>query len=377
MPVLRDYYEVLGVSRSASDAEIKKSFRKLARELHPDVNRHDPEAEEKFKEAAEAYEVLNDGDRRAIYDRYGHEGLRSGGFEPSFASFSSFGEIFDAFFGGESPFGSVGGFAGRGGAVRGGDIAADVEITLAEAAAGTTRDVEYDAVAICERCVGNGAEPGTPIETCDRCGGRGEVRMVSQIAFGQFVRTEACERCAGSGKTARNPCAECGGHGRRVMRKRVTIEIPTGIDDRQRIRIASQGHAGERGGPPGHLYALVRVKQDERFERRGDDLITAVDIPAPLAALGTTANVPTLDGAAEVEIPAGTQPHELIVLRGRGMPRLQRSGQGDLQILVNVVVPMNLDPAQRELAQRLADSLSDENVRQHEGVWRRIKRAFG
>lgn len=200
--------------------------------------------------------------------------------------------------------------------------------------------------------------------------------MVSQIAFGQFVRTEVCDRCAGAGKVARNPCATCSGRGRRVVRKRLTVEIPKGIDDHQRIRIASQGHAGERGGPAGHLYALVRVKRDERFERRGDDLITVIDLPAPLAALGTTVRVPTLEGDADVEIHAGVQPHETIVLRGKGMPRLQRTGRGDLQVVVNVVVPVNLDAEQRELAQRLADSLHAENVQPDKGIWHRIKRAL-
>src|SRR5689334_15919592 len=231
----RDLYEVLGVPRDADQTQIKKAFRKLARELHPDVNKHDPEAEEKFKEAAEAYEVLTDEERRAVYDRYGHDGLKSSGYSPHFEGFGSFADIFDAFFGGD-PFG--GGFGGRaGGAVQGGDVAVAVEVTLEDAARGAQVDVEYDAVDLCERCHGNGAEPGTPIETCGRCGGAGQLQSVSRTAFGQLVRTQVCDVCGGDGKIARTRCSECAGRGRKAARRKLAVDIPAGIADEQRIRL--------------------------------------------------------------------------------------------------------------------------------------------
>ncbi len=382
MSSTRDYYEVLGVSRDADDATIKKAFRRLARELHPDVNRHDPDAEEKFKEAAEAYEVLSDAERRATYDRYGREGLRSGGYAPNFDA-GSIADIFEAFFGGGgSPFGDLFGMGGgvrdRGGAIQGGDVAVTAEIDLAEAAAGTAVEVSYEAVGVCEHCHGNGAEPGTPIETCARCQGTGQLRAVSRTPFGQVMRTTVCDVCHGDGRVARDPCKVCRGRGRRVERPKVKVDVPAGISDGQRIRISGRGHAGERGGPPGDLYVLVRVREDPRFVRDGDDLITAVDVSAPLAALGTVVSVDTvLDGPVEVEIPAGTQPHETLVVRGAGMPALRGRRHGDLRVVVNVVVPRHLNRDQKELYERLADSMSAHNLRTEEGVFGKLRRAFG
>jgi molecular chaperone DnaJ len=375
----RDYYEVLGVARDASEPEIKKSFRRLARELHPDVNSSDPQAEEKFKEAAEAYEVLSDAERRATYDRYGHDGLRSGGYAPNFEGFGSVADIFEAFFGSGGAFGGAfgGGGARSGSAIQGGDVAVNVEIDLADAAAGTSVEVAYEAIVLCEHCHGNGAEPGTPIETCPRCDGAGQLRAVSRTPFGQVVRSAVCDVCGGEGKVPRDPCRTCGGRGRRVERSRVSVDVPAGIADGQRIRVAGRGHAGERGGPAGDLYVLVRVRDDPRFVRDGDDLVTAVDVAAPHAALGTDVEVPTVDGTIEVEIPAGTQPHETITVRGRGMPALRGHRRGDLRVIVNVVIPRHLDRDQRELYGELADTLTDHNLRTDEGVFGKIKRAFG
>jgi molecular chaperone DnaJ len=378
--VPRDYYEVLGVTRDAGEDQIKKAFRRLARELHPDVNSSDPQAEEKFKEAAEAYEVLSDRDRRATYDRYGHEGLRSGGYAPNFEAFGSFADIFDAFFGGGgfgSAFGGASPFGGAGGAIQGGDIAATAEIDLAQAARGDSVEISYEAIVQCEHCHGNGAEPGTPIDTCSRCNGTGQLRAVSRTPFGQVMRTATCDVCQGEGKVPREPCKTCNGRGRRVERQKVAVDIPAGIADGQRIRITGRGHAGEHGGPAGDLYVLIRVREDGRFIRDGDDLVTAVDVAGPLAAIGTTVTVPTVEGTTEVDIPAGTQPHETLVVRGEGMPALRGHRRGDLRVVVNVVVPRHLSREQRERYEWLAESMTDHNLRTDEGVFGKIKRAFG
>jgi molecular chaperone DnaJ len=367
----RDYYEVLGVSRDAGETEVKKAFRRLARELHPDVNQ-EPDAEERFKEAAEAYEVLSDGERRRTYDAYGHEGLRSGGFDPG-AGFGSIDDIFQAFFGGRGF-----GFGGRGPAP-GGDVAIAVEVELAEVANGARREVTYDVVAPCEHCHGNGAEPGTPITTCERCGGAGELRQVTRTPFGQMVRSAACDVCGGAGKIPRTPCEVCDGSGRTRQSRTSAIEVPAGIEDGQRMRISGAGHVGEPGAPAGDLYVEVRVAEDERWERDGGDLISMVSIPATEAMLGTTVTVPTLEGEEEIEVEPGTQPGTEKVLKGAGLPRLNSSRRGSQRVIVNVFVPTNLSEEQRELTERLDESLEEENLtpRHGEGLFGRLRRAFG
>jgi molecular chaperone DnaJ len=375
----RDPYEVLGVGREADEREVKKAFRKLARELHPDVNAHDPEAEEKFKEAAEAYELLSDAEKRAVYDRYGFEGLDSRGFASTGHGFGSFADIFDAFFGGGDPFGSAFGGGGRGGgAIQGGDAAVEIEISLENAARGTSVDVSYDVVEPCEHCRGNGAEPGTPIEACERCEGQGRLRVVSRTAFGQIVREQLCDVCGGDGRVATDPCHECEGRGRRAARRTLKVDVPAGIADEQRIRLTGRGHAGERGGSPGDLYVVVRVTEDERFLRDGSDLVTVVDVAAPAAALGTTVAVPTLDGDEDVEVPAGTQPGTVVTLRGRGMPTLGRGRRGDQRVVMNVVIPRNLTAAQRELLEQLSDSITEDNLHEpaSDSIVSKLRRAF-
>jgi molecular chaperone DnaJ len=372
----RDPYEVLGVGRDADENAIKKAFRRLARELHPDVNTEDPEAEEKFKEAATAYEILSDPERRATYDRYGHEGLRSGGWSSSAANFGSLSDLFDAFFGGGS--GGGGGFfggGGRGGPRQGGDVAVAVEIDLAQAATETSVEVSYEAVDVCEHCRGNGAEPGTPIATCDRCGGQGVLQAVSRTPFGQVVRQVVCETCHGEGKIPETPCADCRGEGRKVSERTLSVDVPAGIADGQRIRIGGRGHAGDPGGAAGDLYVLVSVRADERFVRDGEDLITVLDVPAPQAALGATLEVPTLNGPHPVELPAGTQPGEVLLLRGEGMPVLRRPGRnGDLKVVVNVVIPRRLSKDQREIVQQLADSITEKNLEGDESLTAKLRR---
>jgi molecular chaperone DnaJ len=375
----RDPYEVLGLGRDASEGDIKKAFRRLARELHPDVNRDDPSAEDRFKEAAEAYEILSDAERRATFDRYGHDGLRSGGYAPNFDQFGSVADIFETFFGGGGGLGGMFGGGGRapGGPAAGEDLATRIDIDLVQAARGEGVEVEVERIARCEHCHGNGAEPGTPIDTCPRCGGSGQLRAVSRTPFGQVVRAMACDECGGDGRVPQTPCHECRGRGRKVERASLTVEVPAGIADGQQIRLGGRGHAGEHGGPSGDLYVLVHVREDPRFVRDGDDLVTAVDVSAPLAALGTTVEVPTLDDPEALEVPAGTQPHDVLILRGRGMPALRGRRTGDLRVVINVVVPRHLDHEQRELYGQLAESLTDHNLNAEEGVFSKLRRAFG
>lgn len=368
--VPRDPYEVLGVARSADETTIKKAFRKLARELHPDVNAHDPEAETKFKAAAEAYEILNDADRRSTYDRYGHEGLRSGGSAPNFDGFGSISDLFDAFFGG-------GGRSGPGGPIQGGDIGVQADVTLAQAAKGASVELGFEAVERCEKCHGNGAEPGTPISTCERCAGQGRLQVVQRTPFGQVMQTVECDVCHGDGKIPQSPCERCDGRGLEVGRRTVSVDVPAGIADGQRIRLTGRGHAGEHGGPSGDLYAVVQVAPDHRFVRDGDDLVTVLDVAAPLAALGTTAAVETLDGPADVEVPAGTQPGTVLRVRGAGMPSLRRQGRsGDLRVVVDVVVPRKLTRHQKKLLREIADTMTPENLRSDESVVTKLRRLF-
>jgi molecular chaperone DnaJ len=363
----RDPYEVLGVARDATEQDVKKAFRKLARELHPDVNAHDPRAEEKFREAAEANEILSDPERRATYDRYGHEGLRSQGYAPNFDAFGSIGDLFNAFFGGSGA---------SSGSALGGDIAVAVEMTLLEAASGAELEVSFDAIDRCEHCHGNGAEPGTPIERCSRCNGAGQVQSVVRTPFGQMMRTSLCDACHGDGRLPTSPCEECRGRGQKAVKRGEQVIVPAGIADGQRIRVSGRGHAGERGAHPGDLYVLVRVRPDERFVREGDDLITALDVAAPLAALGATLDAPTLDGPAPVEVPGGTQPGEILTVRGQGMPSLRGGRRGDLRVVVNIVIPRRLSDVQRELLGKLNETLTEENLRSDESMLSKLRRVL-
>jgi len=368
----RDYYEILGLQRGATDGDIKKAFRRLARELHPDVSEA-PDAEERFREVAEAYEVLSKSETRELYDRFGHAGLRSGGFTPGHFDLGNLADIFSAFFGDDL-------FAG--GAVRsrqrarGADVAAEVEIELVEAATGTKRQVPFRVATACERCVGTGAEPGTQPVTCSTCEGTGYVQQVSRSSFGQFVRTHGCPRCSGSGTIVERPCERCDGAGRLVEERKLDVEIPAGIHDGQRIRLSGEGHAGASGGRAGDLFVLVHVRPDPRFVREGDDVFSTVDLTVTQAALGTAVSLPTLDGEIELSFEPGTQPGEIRVLRGRGMPVLQGFGRGDHRVLVNVAVPRRLSDEQCRLLKQFADSTTEDNYRGDEGFFDKLKSAF-
>jgi molecular chaperone DnaJ len=364
----RDYYEVLGVARSASEQEIKKAFRQLARGLHPDVS-DAPDAEDRFKEVVEAYEVLSNPERRDVYDRFGHEGLRSGGWAPTF-DFGHITDLFSAFFG-EDLLG-----AGRGGRTRGGDILAEVEIDLVEAARGVKRTLPYNVEVPCAACHGSGAEPGTRPVTCPTCNGAGRLQQVSRSVFGEFIRAQACPRCSGSGRIVESPCKECGGGGRVLEERALEVDIPEGIHDGQRIRLSGEGHAGDLGGRAGDVYVLVRVRPDPRFAREGNDIFSTVDLTMTQAALGTTVQVPTLEGETELEFDPGTQAGEIRVLRGRGMPVLQGFGRGDHRILVNVQVPHRLTDEQRALLEEFERSAGDDTYRRDEGFFEKLKSAF-
>lgn len=357
MAVKADPYEVLGVGRDASEPELKKAFRRLARELHPDVNNHDPEAEEKFKQAAEAYEILSDPERRRTYDAFGHEGLRGGGWTPRSGGFAGFEDVLSSIFGGgESIFGDLFG-GGRSGPSPGDDVGVELEVTLAEVVEGTRREVSFESVSACEHCRGNGAEPGTPIRTCETCGGAGRVQRVTRTAFGQLMQTGACPTCEGAGKVPEQPCERCGGSGRELRERTWEVDVPRGIEAGQRIRIAGAGHVGEPGAPPGDLYVVIDVAADERFERRGQELVSLLRVPATRAMLGGKVQVETLDGPRDVKVPAGAQPGHTITLRGLGLPSLRGRRRGDQHVVLEVAIPAKLDREQRKLAERLDEAL--------------------
>ncbi len=368
----RDYYELLGVGREASEGEIKRAFRRLARELHPDVSEA-PDAQERFREVVEAYEVLSRTETRDLYDRYGHAVLRSGGFQTGHVDFGSLADLFSAFFGDDVLLGG----RARSGRTRGADLAATVEIDLVEAARGVTREVPFQAAITCGRCGGGGAEPGSQITACPSCNGTGRLQQVTRSVFGEFVRTQTCATCAGSGRRIEQPCAECRGAGRVVEERTLEVEIPPGIHHGQRIRLSGEGHAGLPGGPAGDVYVEVRIRPDERFVREGDDIYTTVDLSFTQAALGATLAIPTLDGEEDLELLPGTQPGEIVVLRGRGMPVLQRSGRGDQRILVNVLVPLRLTDEQRRLLREFDEDAGEATYGKGEGgLFDKLKSAF-
>jgi molecular chaperone DnaJ len=367
----RDYYELLGVPRDAGEQTIKKAFRKLARELHPDVSEH-PEAEVRFREVSEAYEALSNPETRQLYDRYGHAGLRSGGFQPTHFDLGNLGDLLSAFFGDDL----FGGGSRTTGAARGADVGSEIAIDLVDAAHGTSATVTVELAATCKTCGGNGAAPGSDIVTCRRCGGSGRLQQVSRSVFGEFVRQAACPQCSGTGRTIEQPCETCDGAGRTLEERQLEVDIPAGIHDGQRIRLSGEGHAGALGGRAGDVYVSVRVRPDERFVREGNDIFSQVDLTIVQAAVGATVSIETLDGPLELELDAGTQPGHVRTLRGRGMPVLQGFGRGDHRVLVNVTVPRRLTDEQRRLLGEFERQSDDDTYRPDEGFFDKLKSAF-
>ncbi|MDR3332416.1 MAG: molecular chaperone DnaJ [Synergistaceae bacterium] len=379
-PGKKDYYELLGVHRGASADEIKKAYRQLARKYHPDANPGNEGAERKFKEINEAHDVLGDPQKRAQYDQFGYVGdppPGAGGFgggDPFFggAGGDIFGDIFESFFGG-----SAGGRsrANPNAPRRGADLEMSMQITLETAYNGASREVEVPREEACSHCSGTGAEPGTEIETCSACGGRGQVERTTSTPFGQMVQVVPCAKCGGKGHVVKTPCGECRGQGRVRKKRKLEVRVPAGVDTGTRLRISGEGEGGVNGGPSGDLFILLDVKEDSRFQRSGVDLHTKVDVAVPQATLGATVSVPTFDGIEKLDIPAGTQPGSVLRIKNRGMPNLRGSSRGDLHIHVRVNVPKNLSDRARGLMEELAREMKVE-VTESKGIFDKIKDKF-
>ena len=375
----RDYYEVLGVPRTASEADIKKAYRQLAKKLHPDVNPGDKQAEEKFKELNEAYETLSDAQKRARYDQFGHEepGMGGGGAYSDFsgfgggAGFGGFDDIFSAFFGG-----GAGGSARRQGPVQGDDLRYDLTLTFEEAAKGCAKDINLVRDETCETCKGTGAREGTSPVTCPTCKGTGQVSVVQNTPFGRMQNVRVCETCRGEGKIIKDPCPKCNGRGRVRVSKRRTIRVPAGIDDGQIIRISGQGDPGLRGGPAGDLQVLVRVRPHKFFVRKGSDMYCTIPISFTQAALGGEIDVPTLDKPVKYNVPEGTQPGTVFRIKGQGIANLRGGGKGDLFVEMNVEVPKKLNERQKELLRQFEKTVTGREYEQKKSFFDRMKDAF-
>lgn len=369
MVTKRDYYEVLGVERTATEVEIKRAFRNQARRYHPDVNK-EPEAETRFKEINEAYEVLSDRQKRAAYDRYGHTGRTGVGGDP-FSDLGGFADIFETFFGGGARRGA------QRGPTRGADVRFDMHLSFEEAAFGIEKDIEVPTLQPCHTCHGSGAEPGSGTQTCSKCHGSGELRRVQQSVFGQFVNVVMCDRCGGDGQIVANPCPTCHGQGRERRTKTITVSIPAGVDRGQQIRLAGEGEMGPKNGPPGDLYIVLDVAEHDLFTRDEYDVYYELPLNVAQAALGADVTIPTLDGEMQLHVPPGTQSGKQFPLRGKGIPHLRSAGRGTMFVVANVVVPSKLSGRQRELFEELAQELGD--AQHHEkGLFSKFKKeVFG
>ena len=347
MAVKRDYYEVLGVGRQASADELKRAFRKIAMDSHPDRNPDDSVAHARFKEASEAYAVLSDPDRRRSYDMFGHAAVGAGGPAVDFSDMP-FADIFDTFFGG-----GLGGRARRERSNRGDDLRYDLTITFQESFTGVEKQIDVPRLATCDRCSGSGAEPGSGQETCPSCGGAGQIRRAAQSFFGQVITTSTCPTCAGAGRILKDPCHECRGQGRVQNTRRLAVKIPAGVDTGSQIRISGEGESGLRGGASGDLYVVVRVKPHGELARHDQDLVLELRVNMVQAALGDRIEIPTLEGPVEIAIPAGTQNGQSFRLQGRGMPNVRGGRRGDQYVVVQVVIPKDLNPEQKALLRKV------------------------
>lgn len=361
---MSDYYEILGVQRDASEEEIKKAYRRLARQYHPDANPDDPTAEQKFKELAEAYSVLSDPARRRDYDLFGTARVPGAGFDPF--------DIFRSFFG-QDPLGTFGGR--RAGPQRGSDLILQMNVALEDVIRGGAKSVTIRNLQTCERCSGTGCEPGTHPSRCNRCGGTGAIRNVQRSIIGNIMTSFTCPQCHGTGEQISEPCTECNAEGRLERLDEVSFDMPPGIEDGAQIRIAGKGEAGSRGGSTGDLFVQIGVEAHPRFQRRGDDLVVSAVIPVTQAALGATLTLETLDGPEELRIPAGTQAGDVLKLRNHGVPHLRRAGRGDLLVQISVEIPKDLSAEQEELLRRFAAERG-EKVGESAGLLRKIRDAF-
>lgn len=372
----QDYYEILGVARDATQNDIKRAFRRLAREHHPDVNPTDHTAEHRFKEINEAFQVLSDTEKREVYDRYGHAGIDEsyGANFTGFGDFGGFGDIFDMFFGGGGPHGRT---QQRTAAERGNDLRYDQEMTLEQAFHGMDTTIVITRMEKCEACSGSGAEPGSHPETCSMCHGSGQVRQQQQTILGTQIRITTCPRCHGEGTTIGVPCGKCSGQGRARRTSEKEIHIPAGVDTGTRIRLTGEGDAGRKGGPAGDLYIITHVKKHDFFERRGNDLWCQVPIGFALAALGGTIEVRTVDGEENLHVATGTQSGEVYTLRGKGMPDPSGGRTGDLNVLIKIQTPTHLNDEQKTLLRQFAASKGEEIPETREkGLFERVKDAF-
>ncbi|NMB90288.1 MAG: molecular chaperone DnaJ [Chloroflexi bacterium] len=367
----RDYYEILGVSRSATPDELKSAFRKLAREYHPDVNKS-PDAEERFKEINEAYAVLSDADKRAAYDRYGHAGVQGMGGMPDFSTVD-FSDIFEEFFG----FGGGGRQRSRNAPHRGADLSYVVQLSFEEAVFGTEKEIEITRDEVCSVCHGNGAKPGTTPTRCPTCGGRGEVRTMRQTFLGSMVQVTTCPTCNGKGETIGSPCDNCHGRGleRRTVRK--IVPIPAGVDNGTQIRLSGEGQPGVNGGPNGNLYIEIKVKAHKFFRRRQNDILLDLNINLAQAVLGAEIEVPTVEGKSNLKVPAGTQPGKIFTLKGKGVPHVRGSGRGDQHVIVNIEIPTRITTEQRQLFEQLAKTLGSEVAPQERSFFDKLKEVIG
>ena len=373
---MADYYDLLGVPRSATADDLKKAYRKLARELHPDANPNDAAAEDRFKQVARAYEVLSDPEQRARYDRYGEQGVGGpgAGSAGDFFAGGGLGDLFEAFFGGGGgPFG--GGPRGPSGPPRGQDLEVVADVTLEQAVFGATLPITVRTALRCDDCGGSGAGNGTKPVTCSECNGRGQVQRVRQSMLGQMVTSTPCSKCNGLGQVIVTPCTTCKGEGRVIDEKTYHVDVPAGVDTGSTLRLTGRGAVGPRGGSTGDLYVHVRVASHERYRREGDDLVTDLPVGLAQAALGAKFMLPTLDGDEQIVVPPATQPGREFVLRQRGVPRLQGRGRGDLRVRVDVQVPTSLSEFEAELLKKYAEARGEE-IHNEQGLFARIKSAF-